>query len=637
LIEHELNEFTGLSEQELDDFAGFSDSEHTALAQYNLKKGLELFGQAATDAVTKEMKQLHDRKTIRPRYSKDLTLEDKRRALGYLMFIKEKRCGTVKGRGCADGRKQRLYKTKEETSSPTVRTESLMLSCVIDAKEHRNVLTCDVPGAFMQVDVDEIVHVRLEGPLAEQLTKVDPKLYTKYLVTERGKPVIYVQLQKALYGTLSAAMLFWKDLSGYLGDNGFEANPYDSCVMNKMVNDKQCTVLWHVDDLKISHEESAVTESILDILNVRYGKETPLTVTRGDIHEYLGMTIDFSTKGKVVIRMDDYVKNMLADLPDDLQGIATTPAAEHLFKVDEDAEPLSQEDSDLFHSVTAKLLFLCKRARPDIQTPIAFLCTRVRNPDVDDYKKLKRVICYLRATPNLALTLEADDLQVIKWWVDASFAVHRDMRSHTGGTMSLGKGSVYSTSVRQKLVTKSSTEAELVGVDDVMPMILWTRQFLEGQGYKIKDNIVYQDNQSAMLLEKNGQRSSSKRTRHLNIRYFFVTDRVQAKELTIEYCPTGDMWADVFTKPLQGAAFVKFRKLILNLDDGGLEVNTPSDHRSVLEKRVSWADVVRTGPKDEDQSLDWVKVTRRAIGQPSDLKNRPRGISRAAVKGSVKT
>jgi hypothetical protein len=99
-------------------------------------------------------------------------------------------------------------------------------------------------------------------------------------------------------------------------------------------------------------------------------------------------------------------------------------------------------------------------------------------------------------------------------------------------------------------------------------MVLWTRQFMEGQGYKIKDNIVYQDIQSAMLLEKNGQQSSTKRTRHLDICYFFVTDRIRAKQLTVQYdCPTGDMWADPFTKPLQGAAFAKFRKLILNLED----------------------------------------------------------------------
>jgi hypothetical protein len=183
------------------------------------------------------------------------------------MFIKEKRCGTIKARGCADGRKQRLYNTKAETSSPTVRTESLLLSCVIDAKERRKVITCDVPGAFMQVDINEVVHVRLEGALAELLTKVDPVLYTEYLVQENGKTILYVQLDKALYGTLSASLLFWKDLTGHLLGDGFVPNPYDSCVMNKMVNGFQCTVLWHVDDLKISHVDGSVCEKVVDLLN----------------------------------------------------------------------------------------------------------------------------------------------------------------------------------------------------------------------------------------------------------------------------------------------------------------------------------------------------------------------------------
>ena len=146
--------------------------EHVALTQYNLRRGLKAFGQAAVDAVVSELKQLHDRRTMHPIHACALSLADKRRALGYLMFVKEKRCGTIKGRGCADGRKQRVYKTKQETSSPTVRTESLLLSCVIDAKERRNVITCDVPGAFMQVDIDEVVHVRFEGAMVDMLVSV---------------------------------------------------------------------------------------------------------------------------------------------------------------------------------------------------------------------------------------------------------------------------------------------------------------------------------------------------------------------------------------------------------------------------------------------------------------------------------
>jgi hypothetical protein len=108
-----------------------------------------------------------------------------------------------------------------------------------------------------------------------------------------------------------------------------------------------------------------------------------------------------------------------------------------------------------------------------MQTLVAFLTTRVKWPDADNYKKLTRVIKYL-CTTELALMLEADDTHIVKWWVDASFVVHSDMRSHTGGTMSLGKGSLYSSSTRQKLNTKSSNKAELVGVDNVMPLVLWT-------------------------------------------------------------------------------------------------------------------------------------------------------------------
>jgi hypothetical protein len=539
--------------------------ESTAFTQYSVKKGLKVFGQAGVDAVVSEMRQLDERKVIEPKNAALLTRSEKRDALQYLMFLKQKRCGRIKGRGCADGRKQRAWKTKEESSAPTVAIESLFLSATMDAHERRDVATADIPGAFMQANIDELVHVRLEGPLARLLVKVNEDLYSKYIVMERGKPVIYVKLLKALYGTLQAALLFWTDLSEFLVEKGYTLNPYDSCVANKTINGKQCTILWHVDDLKISHIDSLVVDGILSELNTKYGKEAPLTVTRGKIHDYLGLTLDFSDDGKVKVRMEDYVESILEDAPANMDGEAPTPAAQHLFTVNDDGEKLGQEDADLFHQMTAKLLFLGKRARPDIQAAVAFLTTRVQEPDTDDYKKLARTIKYLRATPKLVLTLEAEGMAVTKWWVDAAFAVHRDMKSHTGGTMSMGKGSIYSTSIRQKLNTTSSTEAELVGVADVMPMMLWTRYFLQAQGYDVGKTKLYQDNMSSMLLEKNGRASSGKRTRHINIRYFFVADRVKAQELEIEYCPTDDMTGDFFTKPLQGSKFLRFRNAVMNI------------------------------------------------------------------------
>ena len=113
--------------------------------------------------------------------------------------------------------------------------------------------------------------------------------------------------------------------------------------------------------------------------------------------------------------------------------------------------------------------------------------------------------------------------------------------------------------------TRSSTTAELVAADDVIGLVLWTKLFLEAQGYEINRNILFQDNKSTILLEENGKKSSGKRTRHLNIRYFFLTDQVEKGNVSIQYCPTDEMIGDYMSKPLQGEKFRKFRKDTLNL------------------------------------------------------------------------
>jgi hypothetical protein len=141
------------------------------------------------------------------------------------------------------------------------------------------------------------------------------------------------------------------------------------------------------------------------------------------------------------------------------------------------------------------------------------------------------------------------------------------MCGHCGGCVSLGKGMPINTSTKQKINTRSSTETELVAADDFMPIILWTNYFLEAQGYGHQDTIIYQDNQSAILLKKNGRKSNSKRTKQLNCRFYFITNRINSDELSVEYCPTDEMVGDFYTKPLQGKFFSKFRKLIMNLQD----------------------------------------------------------------------
>jgi hypothetical protein len=217
------------------------------------------------------------------------------------------------------------------------------------------------------------------------------------------------------------------------------------------------------------------------------------------------------------------------------KDVAKTPAADSLFNLGTGAK-LDTKRSEIFHTFVAKGLFLCKRARPDIQQAILVLCTRVKDPNQADWEKLMRALKYLNRTRNKYLTLSADDLRVVKRYVDASFPVLPDFKSHTGAVMTLGIGAMQSIARKQKMNVWSSTEGKLVKVDDAATMILWTKLFLEAQGYDVEKNIVYQDNKSAILLETNGKKSSGKQRHALNIRYFFNTGQIEKGNAQIEHC-----------------------------------------------------------------------------------------------------
>jgi hypothetical protein len=272
------------------------------------------------------------------------------------------------------------------------------------------------------------------------------------------------------------------------------------------------------------------------------------------------MILDFLIPGVLQLDMTPYVKSMIEDFPDKLSGKTMTPWNENLFKVDPTSKRLvDSERAKIFHTFVMKGMFLCKRGRQDIQPAIAFMTTRVTNPNEGDWTKLVKLMNFLKATKDDIPMMSADDTNTIKWHVDASFAaVHMDMKSHTGATLLLGSGTITSISTKQKINTRSSTKAELVGIDDVVSKVLWTKLFLEAQNFHVDTNIVYRDNTSSMKLKENGKASSGKRTRHFNIKYFYITDLIERNHIKIEYCPTEEMIADFMTKPLVGVKFERF-------------------------------------------------------------------------------
>jgi hypothetical protein len=369
-------------------------------------------------------------------------------------------------------------------------------------------------------------------------------------------------LRKGLYGLIQSARLWYNKLSGELASLGFAKNPIDECVFNRVdAEGQQLTLAIHVDDVMITAASEAHIDALLGEFDALYPE---LTVHRGRNLDYLGMHFCFAGGGKVRVTMPAYIDEVL-ECAADFTGVAASPAQNDLFDVGS-SPALGEAEKLRFHSLAAKLLYLAKRVRPDILLAVSFLVRRVQAPNRSDQQKIGRVVKYLRGARDFGLVLEADKAISACGWIDASFGVHADLKSHTGAAISLGKGPLWAKSSVQRLNTKSSTEAELVGVSDAVGQLFWLRHFLQGQGYDVGPATLYQDNQSTIALMENGK-SGCERTRHIAIRYFFVKDRIGSGEIRVEYCPTDAMVADSLTKPMQGAKFRDMRALLLNWYD----------------------------------------------------------------------
>ena len=535
-------------------------------------------------------------------------------ALSSLMFLKEKRTGDVKGRACINGAPQRAYISKEEVASPTVSTEPTFITATIAAAEKRKVQCYGVPSAFVNTEVDKDVIMVLKGDLADMMVQIAPETYRKYIATDKkGTRILYLKLQKALYGLMRASLLFYRKLRKELEGYGLGVNPYDPCVVNMMTKGgKQLTVAWDVDDLIVSCEDDfELTKfSCYQVGNI-YGTE--LSMHTGRKHDYLGVDMEFCEDGVLEVSMLKYLNNVIEDFPEIIRVRAATPAHDKLFEIrdDEEAKKLNEEQALAFHHTVAQLLFMAMRARRDIQTAVAFLTTRVKNPDEDDWGKLKRVLKYLNGTRYLKLRLTVESMGMLKWYVDGSHNVHWDCKGHGGAVFTLGKGATSSYSRKVKSNTRSSTETELLTADMYMPEMLWSLHFIQSQGYEAECVGLYQDNISTQLLIKNGKMSNGKKTKHIKAKFFLIKDRVDNGEIKVIDCPTEVMWADIMTKPLQGTAFHVMRAELMNCP---VNYEDPTEEEAKETKRTQPISALKTVTWKSDVASPF-KTPQECVGQ----------------------
>jgi hypothetical protein len=396
------------------------------MTQLSLKAGLKEWEEEAFMTAQYEMKKLHFRNTFKPKHCRELSQVQRQTVLESHMFIKQKWDENIKGRTVAGGNKQQDYISKEDASSPTVATESVLLPCIIDAEEEQDVAVVGIPNAFVQTRVKnekDMVFIKIRGILVDILVEIAPDVYKSYISKDKKElKQLLVQCQNALYGTMVAIILYYRKFVKSLMDIDFVINPYDPCIANKMIEGDQRTICFHVYDCKLSHCKTKVMDSMIEYLWKEYESifkdgSGAMKVSRGEIHKYLGMTLDYTLRGHVEITMFDYIDDILTAVGKaEPKGGGTNRSAapDSLFKVDENCEKIKQDKDVEFHNLVAKTLYSTKRAMPDTCTAIAFLTTRVRSPNEYDWNKLVHLMIYIRCTHTMPLILSANGSGILK-------------------------------------------------------------------------------------------------------------------------------------------------------------------------------------------------------------------------------
>ena len=547
------------------------------------KRALRESPETARPAIESELRTLVSKGVFRPVHISKLTPFQRANIIRSQLNVTQKFLPSSDGTGrVKDKIKARLvgggdcqdrnHYSRAETSSPTISTSSIFIIAQEAAARGHTVATIDIGSAYLNAtmpkqDPKKLVFMRIKKEVTSILTEIEPA-FMPFTATDG---TLVVELDKALYGCIQSALLWYQELVSFLSSIGFIPNPYDICVLNSNKGGVRTTIGVYVDDLIIT---SSSPEAVSETIKAIQDKYVQLKIHQGKVHNYLGMVMDFSEIGYVDVNQTGMIHEIVKSSGvQELEAIVgatakepKTPSHDKLFQQGEGSALLPTGLAKELHSLTAKILFIANRGRPDVITFISYMTKRVLAPTIEDGKKLLRAIAYLRQTADLDLRLGIKGALQVSAYIDASFAVHDDMKSHSGTAITLGYGAFYTKSTAQKLNTTSSCEAELVALSKGMQQALWSQAFIHAQGGPNNPIKVYQDNQSTIQLIQRG-RPGAEQSRHINIGYFWLHDLIIRGLITLIYCPTKLMIADTLTKPVQGSLFTDLRDMLLGHAD----------------------------------------------------------------------
>lgn len=536
---------------------GYNDLQYLEMSAYRVSLGAAL---KMTDrredihsSIQAEINNLKESRTLRLLRRKEVTREVMKDTIPCHLFLKFK----YKADGSPDKIKSRLAANGNdqdpesigETFAPTVNPISVKTHLALTAREKLHLAAYDIKGAFLLPSTAGRKR-KLFIKIPKNVVALWIKFYPEDAIYVLEDGTMVAELEKYLYGLAESPRQFNNFLDDKLRNIGFTRLRADPCSYIRYTRHGKVLVSVHVDDMLVSCSSLKDQKRFEEEMS----KHFQLVAQRGSNISYLGMNISYDRDTqKLTVNQQGMIEELLKRYKcEHLSKVPRTPATSVLFEGNLKSAENPKVSRKKFLSLLMTLMYIGRFTRHDILLPVTALATKSSEPREHDLKQALRVVKYLSGTRNVKLTFDGTVPLKPIIYADASHCIHPSGHGHGGIIISLGSAPIHAQSYKLKVATRSTSESELVVLEESATYAVWLRLLLTELGILAKDSKpipIFQDNKSTIIIANAGS-GTFKRTKHLLSREAFVREKVETGEIKLVYKPTASMTADFLTKPL---------------------------------------------------------------------------------------